>query len=175
MTISNNASALRPGVCTSITRPTTPYEGQVIYETDTDKILIWSGSTWQPPWNTAWGVLNVSTLAAGTSLSPSGITSIFSVSYTHVANRRMRVTAHFNGSISPATNTALRVRDSGTTIVYQDYVSSAQPGYCVTTHTTSTGSSQTFTVELLYGTNPSSASVNSAGRALLMLEDIGPV
>jgi hypothetical protein len=46
MTISNNASALRPGICTSTTRPTTPYEGQVIYETDTDKTLVWNGSAW---------------------------------------------------------------------------------------------------------------------------------
>jgi len=47
MTISNNASALRPGVCTSSTRPTTPYEGQVIYETDTDRTLFWNGSSWR--------------------------------------------------------------------------------------------------------------------------------
>jgi hypothetical protein len=46
MTISNTASALRPGVCTSTTRPTTPYEGQYIYETDTDKTRFWNGSTW---------------------------------------------------------------------------------------------------------------------------------
>jgi hypothetical protein len=46
MSISNNATGLRPGVCTSSTRPTTPYEGQVIYETDTDKVLIWNASAW---------------------------------------------------------------------------------------------------------------------------------
>jgi hypothetical protein len=37
----------RPGVCTSSTRPTAPYEGQVIYETDTDRILVWDGSVWE--------------------------------------------------------------------------------------------------------------------------------
>lgn len=36
----------KPGVCTSTTRPASPYEGQVIYETDTDKTLVWNGSTW---------------------------------------------------------------------------------------------------------------------------------
>lgn len=46
MTISNNASALRPGVCTSSTRPVTPYEGQVIYETDTDRTLVYNGTSW---------------------------------------------------------------------------------------------------------------------------------
>jgi hypothetical protein len=34
------------GVCTSSTRPASPYEGQVIYETDTDKTLVYNGSTW---------------------------------------------------------------------------------------------------------------------------------
>lgn len=46
MGISNVASNLQPGVCTSTTRPTTPYEGQSIYETDTDRIYIWKGSSW---------------------------------------------------------------------------------------------------------------------------------
>ena len=36
----------RPGVCTSTTRPASPYEGQAIYETDTDKTFIWNGATW---------------------------------------------------------------------------------------------------------------------------------
>jgi hypothetical protein len=47
MAISNNSTGLRPGVCTSTTRPTAPYEGQTIYETDTDLTYIWGGSAWQ--------------------------------------------------------------------------------------------------------------------------------
>lgn len=47
MPISSNETGLRTGVCTSTTRPTTPYEGQVIYETDTDLSYIWGGSAWQ--------------------------------------------------------------------------------------------------------------------------------
>ena len=47
MAISNLTTGLRPGVCTSLTRPTAPYEGQVIYETDTDLSYVWGGSAWQ--------------------------------------------------------------------------------------------------------------------------------
>jgi len=36
----------RPGVCTSSSRPASPFDGQVIYETDTDKALVWNGSAW---------------------------------------------------------------------------------------------------------------------------------
>jgi len=41
--------SLTPGVCTSSTRPTAPFEGQMIYETDTDRVLIWNNSAWVAP------------------------------------------------------------------------------------------------------------------------------
>lgn len=42
-------------VCTSGTRPASPVEGMTIYETDTDKLLIYSGSSWIEGLNlTAW-------------------------------------------------------------------------------------------------------------------------
>ena len=46
MAISNNTTGVRPGVCTSTTRPTAPYEGQQIYETDTNRVLVWDNATW---------------------------------------------------------------------------------------------------------------------------------
>lgn len=49
MAISNNSTGLRPGVCTSTTRPTAPYTGQLIFETDTNSLYAWSGSAWIPP------------------------------------------------------------------------------------------------------------------------------
>ena len=56
MAISNISSGLRSGVCTSTTRPQAPFEGQLIYETDTNRVLIWDNAAWvmiadtdQPP------------------------------------------------------------------------------------------------------------------------------
>jgi hypothetical protein len=46
MAISNNSTGIRTGVCTSTTRPSAPYEGQHIYETDTDIEYVWNGSAW---------------------------------------------------------------------------------------------------------------------------------
>lgn len=40
-------SIVKPGVCTSSTRPASPFEGQMIYETDTDILAIWNGSAWR--------------------------------------------------------------------------------------------------------------------------------
>ena len=39
-------SIVKPGVCTSSTRPASPFDGQVIYETDTNRALVWDGSAW---------------------------------------------------------------------------------------------------------------------------------
>lgn len=40
------SSLARPGVCTSSTRPASPYNGQLIYETDTRKVYIYNGTSW---------------------------------------------------------------------------------------------------------------------------------
>ena len=37
---------MRPGVCTSSNRPATPYDGMMIYETDTDKVAVYDASAW---------------------------------------------------------------------------------------------------------------------------------
>lgn len=47
MALSNNSTGLRTGVCTSTTRPVNPYEGQMIYETDTDLVCVWNGTAWR--------------------------------------------------------------------------------------------------------------------------------
>ena len=47
MTISATSQGIRPGVCTSSNRPASPFEGQIIYETDTDMVAIWNGTAWR--------------------------------------------------------------------------------------------------------------------------------
>ena len=44
-------SIIKAGVCTSSTRPASPYVGQCIYETDTSLAKVWDGSAWSeyPP------------------------------------------------------------------------------------------------------------------------------
>lgn len=41
-----SSSLARPGVVTSSTRPASPYNGQLIYETDTRKVYIYNGTSW---------------------------------------------------------------------------------------------------------------------------------
>lgn len=79
MAISNLSSGFRPGVCTSTTRPTSPFNGQVIYETDTKQTLVWQGSAWvmltdadAPP-----GMVLIKTQTVGTAVSSVEITNAF--------------------------------------------------------------------------------------------------
>lgn len=39
-------AGLRSGICTSSTRPAVPYDGMMIYETDTKKTYVYNGTTW---------------------------------------------------------------------------------------------------------------------------------
>ena len=39
-------SIAKPGVCTSSTRPASPYQGQMIWQTDNSQLLVYNGSAW---------------------------------------------------------------------------------------------------------------------------------
>ena len=54
------SSIIKPGVCTSSTRPASPYEGQMIYTTDLDTLEIWN--------DTAWRIMGAATPTNGTVL-----------------------------------------------------------------------------------------------------------
>ena len=44
------SSLIKPGVVdSSATRPASPYEGQVIFQKDTDQLLVWNGTAWVIP------------------------------------------------------------------------------------------------------------------------------
>ena len=89
MAISNNSTGLRPGVCTSTTRPTAPYEGQMIYETDTDMVAIWNG--------TAWRYISATTPTSGTVLQVATVNksdtfTTASTSFTDVTGLSVSIT-----------------------------------------------------------------------------------
>jgi len=74
---------IQPGVCTSSTRPASPFEGQYIYETDTNCTLVYDGSAWvvtvdadNPP-----GLVLVKSQTIGTGVGAVSVTNCFNSSF----------------------------------------------------------------------------------------------
>lgn len=71
------SSTIKPGVVTSSTRPSAPYVGQLIFETDTNRLAVYNGSAWV----TQNGLQYISSLSlSGSSVS---INNCFSSTYEH--------------------------------------------------------------------------------------------
>ena len=126
-TVLGAQSLVKPGVCTTATRPASPYEGQMIYETDTDKVLVWNGSAWYPNWNTAWGLVALtSSQTSSASINTTETAMLTSSSFTAVANRYYKLSYYepFVQPSSPAPGyMTFRIRltnTSGTTYQYAD-------------------------------------------------------
>lgn len=84
MTISATTQGLKPGVCTSSNRPANPYDGMVIYETDTDKTLVYNGSAWvflSTSRANPVGLDLIKTQTIGTAVSSVEVTGAFSSTY----------------------------------------------------------------------------------------------
>jgi hypothetical protein len=104
------SSVIRPGVCTSTTRPTVPYTGQLIFETDTSRLAVWTGSAWQ-----------YESAAAG----PPGLVYVTGASFTTVTSvslpnntftsthRNYKIVLHITAAAS-ATAATMRMRANGT-------------------------------------------------------------
>jgi hypothetical protein len=94
MTISATSKGLKNGVCTSTNRPANPYDGMMIYETDTDKVAVYDVNAWVYKTGTAAPItgykLNV-TATATTSITISTATTILSGSATIVPGRLYQV------------------------------------------------------------------------------------
>ena len=126
MTISATTQGLRMGVATSTSRPTVPFDGQVISETDTDSLKVYNGTAWIGvgglvnivPTSVAVGSGSATTSVLGqvtfTGASSVSLNGVFTSSYQ---NYRLV----FNASCSSATSVSCRFRISGTDTTVAEY------------------------------------------------------
>ena len=104
MTVSNLSTGMRPGVCLSTSRPTVPYEGQMIYETDTDLVYLWNGTAWIETVSALTkaprGVMGKVSRTSGDIVLAGATTDIvgMSITFTGVAGRQYKASWHVNGS-----------------------------------------------------------------------------
>jgi hypothetical protein len=114
---------IRPSVVTSSTRPSSPYIGQMIFESDTGKVLYYYGSTlgWQSNWYVPWGeVATMSTTAPFTTSSTTmvDVTGLSNTAlFTAINGRRYLTTVNFEANLTTAAatvNFSLRKADGVT-------------------------------------------------------------
>ena len=103
MAISNNSTGLRPGVCTSSTRPTAPYEGQHIYETDTDIEYVWNGSAWVVNYVSAASPAFTGTPTAPTATAGTNTTQLATTAFVTAGIAAVGVSTSFTPSITNLT------------------------------------------------------------------------
>jgi hypothetical protein len=126
MAISNNSTGLRPGVCTSTTRPTAPYEGQVIFQKDTDQLLVWNGTAWVIPNQTTQnptGLELIKTQAVGTTVTSVDVVSVFSNDYDNYLINYSGVCTHSGEVLRLRLGTTAESGYYGT-LIYGSYASS---------------------------------------------------
>jgi len=176
------SSLIKPGVIdNTAARPASPYEGQVIYQKDTDAVLVWNGTAWYPNWNTAWGSVGYAT---NTSLLQSFTTVVditgLTVTFTGVAGRLYRVDG-WSLMQSNVHNDAvnLMIKNSAGTVLQQSifHLPSFSAAYMASASivTTATGST-TFKIsaQRQLGTGTIVANGAATYPASIVVTDIGP-
>jgi hypothetical protein len=88
------SSLIKPGVIdNTAARPASPYEGQVIYQKDTDEILAYNGTSWTRPANMPWGIISYTTKSTGTTnISTATTTLLTAPSFTLTSSRYIKIT-----------------------------------------------------------------------------------
>ena len=107
--------SLKPGVCTSTTRPASPYEGQMIYETDTDILAIWNGSAWRQlaaatKTGSVLQVVNATTSTQAITTSSTGVATGLTATITPTStSSKILVTVCQNGLYTGGGTVGMRV------------------------------------------------------------------
>jgi hypothetical protein len=107
------SSVIKPGVCTSSTRPTAPYVGQLVFETDTNRLVAFTASGWV--YQTATGAPGLVHITSGSFTSATTVSlpaNTFSSTYRNYrvifvitsASTDVSVTGRFRASGSDDTN-----------------------------------------------------------------------
>ena len=79
------SSLIKPGVIdNTAARPASPYEGQVIFQKDTDQLLVWNGTAWVIPNQTTQnpeGLELIKTQTIGSGVTTVTVSDVFSSTY----------------------------------------------------------------------------------------------
>lgn len=194
MSVSSAGQGLRTGVCTSSTRPSSPYTGQTIYETDTGYLRVWDGPAWDylsqslDSWNMPRGL--VTTTSGGTNslgyrttvtnqTVNQGATADLtnsSMTFTAVSGRLYRYAVNgFLSSTSASGICRIDVLDGATTInqTYMNISNTIGGGMLFASALITGSGSKTVKVSCTSNTGNTTMG-GSSNYGCYTLEDIGP-
>ena len=163
----------------------TPAEGDVVYETDTDSLFVYTTATtgWRAPWNMPWGQLayvQVTTGAGNTGLGSTAtdLVSLTTGALTLPANRRVKITAQVRTSQNTSTGTiVLGINDSvaGTIGQATNYAVATAIGWqVVSAVVTPASGAHTYKLQLSTTAGTVDLVASSTQPASILVEDIGP-
>ena len=173
-------SIVKPGVCTSGTRPAVPFDGQMIYETDTDRTLVWNGTAWYANWNSAWGKVGLATSVT----NQAGVSTVvditgMSATFTAVTGRQYKTTLFLPQILGTVAGdrVKLEISDGSNTTLLASYMHVLAYGEIVMLSYLSTGSgSLTYKARMTrdVGTGTIQSYADATAIRHLLVEDIGP-
>lgn len=105
---------------TSSTRPTTPYTGELIFETDTKKLMGYTGTNWAP--RDAGGQLGYAQVTADQTFTVAADATGLSVNVTVGTGRRIKITSQtlWDNENAGANMVFWRIQEGGTVIQQAD-------------------------------------------------------
>jgi len=103
-TVLGAQSLVQPAVCTTATRPASPYTGQAIYDTTLSQVLVWNGTVWASVSPTAATTAFTSGSQSTTSTSFTGLTTATAVTVTTGTSALVVATATVGGSTVNTSN-----------------------------------------------------------------------
>ena len=168
---------------TSGARPSSPTEGMTIYETDTDRLLIYTSATtgWVAPYNLPWGYM-ASNSSATAQTGISAVTDIngTEVTWTALATRRYKVV--MSGAVyggTPGDVVGVQIVDGAATLMrsWAAAITDANlvMNWQIETHATGISGSQTWKARLLRSSGSGVMATYTTGITnLAVVEDIGP-
>lgn len=162
-------------IVTAGTRPGDPYEGQFIFETDTNKLVGYGGVDWAP--RDAGGQLNYAQVTANqtgitTSVDLTGLT----VNVTVGTGRRIKITGYvpqFSRTAGTATFVGLHVYEGATELSnFTSGMNNTYHGAVTMAVVTPTAGAHTYKLQANSDGTVSSI-VTATGPAFILVEDIG--
>lgn len=166
-------------ICTSATRPSDPYEGQGIYETDTNKLAFYTGTDWA--YRDAGGTLGYAQVTAnqGSITTEVDLTSL-TATVTVPTGRRIRVTGAIDLESTVAADDLGGYIYEGAGLLVRFFHlsnSSANRGYRGEGSVVLTPSAGAHTYKLragrIAGTGTLTMGASASNPAFILVEDIG--